>query len=75
MILIFDTCGGLCNQIYDINSSINFCLTYNINFSYRYCKFRKNNNNLNNFYNEPFEKLFDLTYIFENFSNIKKLYI
>jgi len=56
MILIFDTFGGLCNQFYDINCGINFCLINNIKFSFRYCSFR--NDNLVSWTNEPFEKLF-----------------
>jgi hypothetical protein len=56
MILIFDTYGGLCNQIYDINCGINFCLINNIKFSFRYCSFR--NDNLVSWQNEPFSKLF-----------------
>jgi len=56
MILIFDTYGGLCNQFYDINCGINFCLINNIKFSFRYCSFR--NDNLVSWRNEPFEKLF-----------------
>ena len=30
MIIIFDTFGGLCNQFYDINCGINFCIINNI---------------------------------------------
>jgi hypothetical protein len=40
MLLIFDTKGGLCNQFYDIMNGINFCLKYNIFFTFRYCSFR-----------------------------------
>jgi hypothetical protein len=58
MLLIFDTTGGLCNQFYDIINGINFCLKYNIQFSFRYCSFR--NNNLTSWTNTPFEHLFDL---------------
>lgn len=57
MILIFDTYGGLCNQMYDIMNAINFCLKYNIQFTFRYCSFR--NDNLNSWTEQPFEKLFD----------------
>jgi hypothetical protein len=42
--IIFDTYGGLCNQMYDIHSAVNFCATYNIPFSFRYASFRSNNN-------------------------------
>ena len=58
MILIFDTCGGLCNQMYDIVNGINFCLKYNIYFTFRYCDFR--NDNLVSWTEQPFEKLFDV---------------
>jgi len=61
MILIFDTFGGLCNQIWSINCGINFCLINNIKFSFRYCSFR--NNNLVSWYNEPFEKLFCIDFL------------
>lgn len=73
MILIFDLYGGLCNQFYDLNSSINFCLKYSINFTFRYCCFRKKN--LNDFFLIPYENLFDLTNIIESNKEIKKLYI
>jgi len=68
MIIIFDTYGGLCNQFYDIINGINFCLVNNIHFTFRYCTFR--NNNLINWVQCPFEKLFDL-----NFLNKYELYI
>lgn len=61
MILIFDTYGGLCNQFYDIINSINFCLDYKINFTFRFCSFR--NDNLITWYQEPFEKLFDTIFL------------
>ena len=60
MLLIFDTNGGLCNQFYDIVNGINFCLKYNIQFTFRYCAFR--NYNLNSWTQTPFEKLFDCTF-------------
>ena len=43
MILIFDTYSGLCNQMYDIFSAINFCHIHNIYFTFRYANFRNNN--------------------------------
>jgi len=42
-IIIFDTYGGLCNQFYDIQNSINFCLKNNIKFTFRYASFRNDN--------------------------------
>lgn len=69
MILIFDTFGGLCNQLYDINSAINFCIINNIKFSFRYCSFR--NKNLTSWYNEKFENLFDVSLL----EKYKELYI
>ena len=68
MIIIFDTNGGLCNQFYDITNGINFCLTNNIQFTFRYCSFR--NDNLNSWVEKRFEKLFDT-----NFLNNYDLYI
>jgi hypothetical protein len=61
MLLIFDTHSGLCNQFYDIVNGINFCLKYNIQFTFRYCSFR--NEDLTSWSEEPFEKLFDLTFL------------
>ena len=61
MILIFDTTGGLCNQFYDIMNGINFCIKNNIQFTFRYCSFR--NDNLIHFFEQPFEKLFDVTFL------------
>ena len=61
MIIIIETFGGLCNQFYDINCTVNFCIINNIKFAFRYCSFR--NKNLTSWYNEPFEKLFDIPYI------------
>lgn len=58
MILIFDTSMGLCNQIFDIQSAINFCNMNDYYFSFRNCSLR-NKNNIKLFYNEPFSKLFD----------------
>ena len=64
VVLIFDTCAGLCNQFYDIVSGINFCLIHNIRFTFRYCSFR--NSDLTSWTEEPFEKLFDLK-LFEKY--------
>ena len=58
MILIFDTNCGLCNQLFDIQCAVNFCITYNLKFSFRYCSFR-DCKNLSLFFNKPFTKLFD----------------
>lgn len=58
LLLIFDTHSGLCNQFYDIENAIYFCLKYNIQFTFRYCSFR--NDNLCSWTKQPFEKLFDL---------------
>ena len=58
MILIFDLCGGLCNQIFDINCYIDFAVKYNFNFSFRHCSFRLED--LNSFdNNKNFNDLFD----------------
>ena len=67
--LIFDTHGGLCNQMYDIQAAINYCLAYNIPFSFRYASLR-NPHNLHQWYDVPFEELFD-TSIFTQFSLYK----
>lgn len=61
LVLIFDTYGGLCNQFYDITNAINFCLKYNIFFTFRYCSFR--NSNLNSWELKPFEEIFDINFI------------
>lgn len=61
MILIFDTYAGLVNQFYDIYYSICFCKVYNIRFSFRYCSFRSPD--LQNFFPEPFERLFDKSFL------------
>lgn len=61
MILIFDTYSGLCNQFYDIQCAINFCLINNINFTFRNASFR--NNDLTSWYDVPFAFLFDLTFL------------
>jgi hypothetical protein len=68
MILIFDIYGGLCNQFLDIHYCINFCLNYNIYFTFRYCAFR--NDDLISWTDTPFEELFDL-----GFLNKYELYI
>jgi len=61
MILIFDTYSGLCNQFYDIQCAINFCLIHKVKFSFRYASFR--NNDLVTWYNVPFFKLFDTDFL------------
>lgn len=68
-IFIFDTRGGLCNQFYDINCGINFCLIHNFKFTFRYCLFR--NDNLISWYERNFEDLFDLK-MFEKYDNYIK---
>lgn len=72
MILIFDVYSGLCNQMMDINCAINFCIINKIKFSFRYCTFR-DNNNLHLFYDVPFEKLFNINNILDNFK-LENLY-
>jgi len=69
MIIIFDTYGGLCNQMYDIQCGVNFCIINNINFSFRYCSYR--NKDLVSWYNENFENLFDMSFL----SKYNTLYI
>lgn len=66
MIIVFDTWGGLCNQFYDINCGINFCVLNNFKFTFRYCSFR--NKNLVSWTDEPFEHLFDISSIIERYS-------
>jgi hypothetical protein len=61
MILIFDTYSGLCNQFYDIQCAINFCLLNQISFTFRFASFR--NNNLTSCYNVPFSELFDTSFL------------
>jgi len=56
--LIFDTHGGLCNQMYDINYAVNFCMIYDIPFSFRFASLRCNDD-LTQWYNTDFNKLFD----------------
>jgi len=68
LMLIFDTKGGLCNQFYDIINGVNFCLKYNIFFTFRYCSFR--NKDLTSWTNQPFQNLFDVK-MFDKY----KLYI
>ena len=62
MILIFDTYGGLCNQMYDIHFAINYCTIYNIKFSFRFSSLR-NKDDLTKWYNIPFSNLFNDTFI------------
>ena len=71
MLVIFDTKGGLCNQFYDIMNGINFCLKYNIFFTFRYCSLR--NKDLKSWTNQPFEKLFDVS-LFDNYKLLYKNY-
>jgi hypothetical protein len=67
MIIIFDTFGGLCNQIYDINSGINFCIINNIKFTFRCCSFRDKNLG---FFNKSFNELFDISAIIEKYKHL-----
>ncbi len=62
MFLIFDTYAGLCNQMYDIQSAINFCIINNIEFSFRYASLRMKND-LTKWYNIDFSDLFDENFI------------
>jgi len=68
MIIIFYTWGGLCNQFYDINCGVNFCLINNFKFSFRNCSFR--NKNLVSWTDEPFDKLFDISPIIKNYKHL-----
>jgi hypothetical protein len=61
MIIIFDTYGGLCNQMYDIQCGINFCIINNIKFSFRNCSFR--NTDLVSWHSQIFDKLFDISFL------------
>lgn len=65
MFLIFDTYAGLCNQMYDIQAAINFCIINNISFSFRYASLRKKND-LTKWYNIKFCDLFDDNFIETN---------
>jgi len=62
MFLIFDTYAGLCNQMYDIQAAINFCIINNIFFSFRYASLRRNHD-LTKWYNIDFCELFDDNFI------------
>ena len=66
MILIFDTYGGLCNQMYDIHYSINFCIIHQIYFTFRYASYR-NKENLSQWKNVEFSELFDDSFIETSF--------
>jgi hypothetical protein len=67
MIIVIDTFSGLCNQFYDINCSVNFCLINNFKFTFRYCSFR--NKDLISWYNKNFNELFNVT-LFEKYKNL-----
>jgi hypothetical protein len=60
-IIIFDTFCGLCNQFYDIQKGINFCLKNNIKFTFRYASFR--NDDLVSWYNVDFDRLFNISFL------------
>lgn len=66
-IIILDTYSGLCNQFYDIICGINFGITNNIKFSFRYCSFR--HTNLTSWSNVEFNKLFD-TSLFKKYEDL-----
>jgi len=68
MILIFSTCGGLCNQLFDILYAINFCVYYNYQFSFKYCSFR--NKDLISWVYQDFNKLFDISEILKESKNL-----
>lgn len=72
MIIVFDTFSGLCNQFYDINCGINFCLIHNIQFSFRYCSFREDD--LISWYNQKFDTLFNIENL-KNAVNYTNLYV
>ena len=61
MILVFDTFGGLCNQILDIQCAIHFCISNQFIFTFRFCSFR-NNDNIKLFFDQPFGRLFNKKY-------------
>jgi len=63
MLLIFDCYSGLCNQFYDIQCAVNFCLHFHIPFTFRYACFRTMN--VEKFITCDFEQLFDETYFHE----------
>jgi hypothetical protein len=73
MTIIFQTYGGLCNQFFDINAGINFCIKHNLKFSFRYANFR--NNDLISWYKVNFDNLFDTSFLeeFELYVDYKKL--
>jgi hypothetical protein len=66
MILLFDTEGGLCNQILDIQSAIQFSVKHSFSFSFRYCSFRKSD--VTSFIRKPFHLLFNPSF-FQHFKN------
>jgi hypothetical protein len=68
MILVFISYGGLCNQFYDIICGINFCINNNIQFTFKYCRFR--NKDLVTWYSVDFDKLFDITNIINNYRHL-----
>jgi len=72
MIIIFDTFSGICNQFYDIQCAINFCLIHNIQFSFRYCSLREDN--LVNWYNQKFDTLFNIEKL-KDVINYTNLYV
>jgi hypothetical protein len=62
MFLIFDTYAGLCNQMYDINAAINFCIINNIEFTFRYAALRTKYD-LTTWYNTEFKNIFNDSFI------------
>lgn len=69
MIVIINSWGGLCNQICDLYYSINYFISNNINYTIKNCTFR-DENNLENFYFQKYDKLFNI-----NIVNFAKNYI
>ena len=63
--LVVDTYAGLCNQKFDIQSSIAFATKHNYNFCFRYCSLRYDN--LTSYYQVDFGHLFDRS-VFQNIS-------
>lgn len=72
MILIFNTYSGLCNQFYDVNGGINFCLQNKIKFTFHCASFR--NDDLTSWHDVKFTDLFDDLFLRSNY-DISELYV
>lgn len=72
MILIFNTYSGLCNQFYDVNAGINFCLQNKIKFTFHCASFR--NVDLTSWRDVKFTDLFDDLFLRSN-DDISELYV